>query len=461
MDSPEPESDPTASLLRDIEADAEGRLRLAANPAERPVLRGLRFDADSLRPLAARAETTPPWWQAEGASLRGAMLAGSELPDADFSRADLTGADLSRVVMRAGRLQHARLEGAQFTAADLSGADFTGVQASEADFSEALLEDARFPDAVLRFAKFTGALLDGANLDRADLWAARLDGAEALNCTLRGAKLYEATLAGADLTGANLENAELKKANLRGAKLHGADLRGADLVGADLTGADLSAASLPRVDLSSCALDGVRLAGAWLQDTRFTIEQLGAGLGEELAGEFALARRGYFSLEQNFRGNGDPEAARWCYLRARRMGKRGAWAGFRDALRQRTWRELPLLFGTWLGDAFAEWLCDYGESLPRVLRAFCVTVLLFAGFYAVTGTLVQTEEGTAGLAGLPSHNLIALLGFSFLNMCTSGIPDIGLKPGSHVVYFISSLQYVLGLVLIGLFGYVLGNRIRR
>ncbi len=46
-------------------------------------------------------------------------------------------------------------------------------------------------------------------------------------------------------------------------------------------------------------------------------------------------------------------------------------------------------------------------------------------------------------------------------MCTSGIPDIGVKPGTHLVYFISSLQYVLGLVLIGLFGYVLGNRIRR
>ena len=208
-------------------------------------------------------------------------------------------------------------------------------------------------------------------------------------------------------------------------------------------------------------LEGVRLSGAWLENTRFAIEQLGAGLGEEVAGAFAEARRGYLTLEQNFRGLGDPEAARWCYLRARRMGKRGAWQGLRAALRGRAWRRVPLAFGTWFGDAFSEWLCDYGESLPRVLRAFVVTALSFAAFYAATGVMVHTTEGRADLAGLPSHNILELLGFSLLNMCTSGIPDIGLKPGNHLVYFISSLQYVLGLVLIGLFGYVLGNRIRR
>ncbi len=451
------DSDPTADLLRAIEADAEGRLRLTSGDGGRLTLPGLRFGADDLRRAAAGAAEPPPWWREGGACLRGAELAGADLPDADLTGADLTGADLARVRLRSGRLRRARLDEAQLVAADLSGADLSEVQASEADFTDALMEDARLTGAVLRFARFNGALLDGANLDGADLWAAKMDGAEAMDCSLRGAVLHEASLAGADLTGANLAGAELKKANLSGAKLGRADLRESNLTGADLRDADLAGASLPRVDLSNCALNGVRLAGAWLDNTRLTVEQLGTGLGEESDGEFAAARRGYLALERNFRSIGDPDAARWCYLRARRMGKRFARATLRTHLRQRAWRDLALGFGTWFGDAFAEWLCDYGESLSRVLRAFLVTALTFAAFYALTGSLVRTE----GAVGEPSRNPLLLLGFSFLNMCTSGIPDIGLKPANHAVFFVSSLQYVLGLVLIGLFGYVLGNRIRR
>ena len=59
------------------------------------------------------------------------------------------------------------------------------------------------------------------------------------------------------------------------------------------------------------------------------------------------------------------------------------------------------------------------------------------------------------------HNPLHLLGFSFLTMCTAGAPDLGFKPGNLNVYFVASTQYILGLVLIGLFGYVLGNRLRR
>ncbi len=458
---PMPGLDPAASLLAAMDEAADGTLRLPRDQPGRPVLRGVRLSAESLRERTAASDTPPRWWKAGAPSLRQAELGGSDLPDADFSGADLTGADFADVAMRSGRLGGARLEGASFAGADLSSTDFTGVHASEADFTGALLEDARFAGAVLRHANLTEALLDGADLKGADLWAARLDRAEANDAKMQGAVLHEASLQGADLTGADLSAAELKKANLRGAKLRGADLRGAILVRADLGGADLAGASLARVDLSSCNLDGVHLAGAWLQSTRLSVAQLGAGLGEEASGDFAAARQGYLALEQNFRGIGDPEAARWCYLRARRMGKRHAWTRFRASVADRAWRQVPIGFAAWLGDAFAEWLCDYGESLPRVLRAFTVTLLCFALFYGLSGTLVYTLEAGASYAGLPTRNVWQLLGFSFLNMCTTGIPDIGVKPGNHLIYFISSLQYVVGLVLIGLFGYVLGNRIRR
>ncbi len=451
-----------ALLLASIEADPDNRLRLPVVPGHRLVLHDLKLDSDSLRPHSARSPSPPVWWHPDGgASLRLAEFRDADLQGADLSGADLTGADFTGAAMRSATLRGARLEGAAFVDADLSGSDFCDVRASEAQFGNALLEDARFAGATLRFAGFSGALLDNANFERADLWAARMDGVDATDALLRGAVLQEAILTGANLAGANLEGAELKKVDLRLAKLAGADLRGATLARADLEGADLTGASLPRVDLSSCNLRHVRLAGAWLESTRFSVDQLGEGLGEEIAGEFDAARRGYLGLEQNFRGLGNPEAASWAYRRARRMGKRSAWQTMREAARALDWRRTPVLFLSWFGDAFAEWLCDYGESLTRVLRAYLVTLCAFATYYGVTNSLLYTAEGGAVRAGHPVHNPLELLGFSFLNMCTSGVPDIGLKAAMHVVYFVSSVQYVLGVVLIGLFGYVLGNRLRR
>ena len=455
-------SERLAALLAWIEADPEGRLRLPSVPGRRLALHDLRLDSESLRPHSEASSQPPAWWHPDGgASLRFAELRDADLHGADLTGADLTGADFTGAAMRSATLRNAQLEGGVLNDADLSGCDFSNLRASEAQFTNALLEDANFSGATLRFAKFSGALLDGSNFERADLWAARMDGVEATDALMRGAVLQEATLEGADLTGVNLEGAELKKVNFRGAKLAGADLRGATLARADLEGADLTGAILPRVDLSSCNLRNVRLAGAWLESTRFSVEQLGDGLGEELAGEFEAARRGYLGLEQNFRGQGNPEAASWAYRRARRMGKRGAWHSMRDAIRARSLRTAPLLFVTWFGDAFAEWLCDYGESLARVLRAYLVTLAGFAVLYGTTNSLLYTAEGGAERIGQPVHNPLELLGYSFLNMCTSGAPDVGLKPALHVVYFMSSVQYVLGVVLIGLFGYVLGNRLRR
>ena len=54
-----------------------------------------------------------------------------------------------------------------------------------------------------------------------------------------------------------------------------------------------------------------------------------------------------------------------------------------------------------------------------------------------------------------------LLVYSFLNMLSTSAPDIGLRPVSPVFYLVTSMQGAVGIVLIGLFGYVLGNRMHR
>ncbi len=379
---------------------------------------------------------------------------------ANLARADLTGAQLSCSSCSNIVLVAARLEEAILCQADLIGGDLTGVDAGEADFSQALLEDARLTGARLRFARFTEAVMDGADLSSADLWGAKLGEIEAERCVFRGARLDEASLAGADLTAADLGGAALRRADLSGARLRGANLRDAVLDGANLSGADLSGAVLPHVSLTSCDLRHVCFAGAWLERTRMSARQLGGAVGEETAGAFDSAIESYIVLEQNFRSLGSAADASWAFRRRRRMGKRLHGQLARSAWARRDWRAAFRPGLGWLSDWAAEWLCDYGESVGRVARAFLLVLIGFAVLYWVTGCLVLRDTAVAGPHGGRDFAPVDYLLFSLDSMTTVGTSEVGLKPAGQFGVLLSSIQTVLGTVLLGLFGFVLGVRMR-
>ncbi len=416
-----------------------------------------------MRSHAEMAATLPAWWHAtEGrVQLRNAKFRNVNLQNATLSNANLTAADFTDALMRSAVLDGAWLEQAVFERADLTSTSFIASNSSQADFREALLEDSRFDRSVLRFSVFTGALLENADFTGADLWGAKMDGVEAPAANFRGAVLREVSFVDSDLSGADFREATLKIADFSKARLKGANFRGADLAGANLAEADLSQAELVQLSLLTCDLTHVRLAGAWMERTRIRVDQLGGALGEEVAGEWPAARQGYLDLEQNFRGLGDAEAASWCYRRARRMGKRDARRLTVENWRRRDFRALLLSATACASDSFVEWLCDYGESLSRVIRAYLVVMILFAVFYGVSGSLLHSVPSPTGAAEVPARGVFDLLSFSFLDMTTSTTPDIGLRPASRLVYFVGSVQYMTGVLLIGLFGFVLGNRIRR
>ncbi len=406
--------------------------------------------------LGARVQGAP-WWDATlgGLKLGGRDLAGASLRRADLSGADLAGANLSSASCSGLILRRARLEEANFSGADLIGSVLGGVNAGEADFSKTLLEDANLAGARLRFASFAGAVMDGADLSGADLWGAKLTDIAAERASFRGSRLDEAHLANADLAAADLAGATLRRANLTGARLRGANLREAVLDGADLGDADLSGAVLPHISLASCNLRHIRVAGAWLERTRMRAHQLGGAIGEEVAGEFEAAREGYIVLEQNFRTLGSADDASWAFRRRRRMGKRLHAQVARAALGRRSLGAvMPSL--RWLGDIVAEWLCDYGESVTRVLRAFLVVLFSFAAIYWLTGCL-EPREGVATGAGF---RLVDYLLFSLDSMTTVGTSEVGVRPSGQLGVLLSSVQTVVGTVLLGLFGFVLGVRMR-
>ncbi len=436
-----------------------GTMPLAGVLASRD-LSGLQADRDTIAPPDG---ASPAWWDGDsrGLALPGVDLAGGRLAGARLRGANLRGADLSDVMGRSADLSHTVLEQVRFISADLGGADLAKASAGEADFSDAMLEDACFAGAHLRYATLAGALLDSADFTGADLWGVRAGKAEADDACFRNARCDEADFTEADLTGADFSGASLKKARLGGAKLRGARLDNAVLDGAHLDGADLSNASLPRLNLQTCSLKHARLAGAWLDNTRLRVEQLGGAVGEEVARDYHAARDAYVVLQQNFRTIGNGDGASWAFRKGRLMGKLHERETALHGFRQREWRKMTRHGLGWLSDAFVEWLCDYGESLWRVMRAFATLIIGFALFYAATESLVRVSAGPAGEIKRVTESPFDLLVYSFLNMLSTSAPDIGLRPVSPVFYLVTSMQGAVGIVLIGLFGYVLGNRMHR
>ena len=122
---------------------------------------------------------------------------------------------------------------------DLKGAILCGARLGEAQLHGAMLSEAQLQGAVL-----AGAKLQEANLMWAQLQGARLGGVQLQGAWLCKAQLQAADLGRAQLQGTDFSGAQLEGANLEGAQLQGAYLTAAHLQGADLSRADLSV--LPR-----------------------------------------------------------------------------------------------------------------------------------------------------------------------------------------------------------------------
>ena len=309
----------------------------------------------------------------------------------------------------------------------------------------------------LRFVDLRDAALDNADLRRADLWGANLEGASLAGADLRGVVFKEANLQGADFSRSRLAGANLGRADCRGAVFKDADLRAAAIEGVALGGASLSGAKLQGLDLSRCDLAHVHLSGARLERTRIAQAQFGGALGEELAGDFDEARKGYLALERAFAELGDPDAASWAYRRRRRMQKAEAGRRARGAWADRDWWAATGAGFDAASDQVVEWVCDYGESVARILGAMGVVILAFAVCYGLTGGVMRVHGATQ----TTTRNPLDLIVYSFLAMASSGDAASGLAADGELTHLLSGLQALLGVGLTGLLGFVAGNLVRR
>ncbi|HBI43313.1 MAG TPA: hypothetical protein DDY78_10720 [Planctomycetales bacterium] len=450
-------------VLRLIMAHPRGRLELPAREGVGAVLDGVDLSRSSLEARRGDAVAPAPWWNPErrGAMLRRADLRGVGLSLANLEAADLAEADLGQSLFRGANLQGARLEEANLQGADLAGADLRSAVLGGANLTGAMFEDANLETASLRFVNGSGAVFEAANLRGADLWGARLEGAVLARADLQKAILAEADLRGADLTGADLQGAALGQADLRHARFQGADLRGAFLGRTNFEGAVLKDAKLQGTVLSDCNLTHIHISGAAIEKAQFRQAQLGGAIGEELAGEYEDARRGYLVLERHFHDLGDSDAVSWAYRKRRRMQKLAARQRGRAARARHDWRAAASGYAKYVSDQLTEWMSDYGESVPRVLGCMLGVYLLFLLLYGLTGSVVHVVNTPEGVIRVPTRSPADLAVFAMFSMITSAQPPVGLLPANEFARLLTGVQALLGTVLTGMLGFVLGNRMKR
>lgn len=432
-----------ALVLHMIEEHPQGQLELPARDGQRAALDGIDLGRERLQAEHDAPRASRPWWDVE----RQALF---------LRRADLRGASLRHADLHGALLEETDLSEADLAGANLQGADLGGV-----NLHGALLEDADLRKAVLRFARGRGSVWEEARLQGADLWGADLQGADFSGANLQGTTLEEANLQETDLSGVDLRGALLKRANLKNANLRGADLRGAVLGDTNLAGAVLRDAKVQDLDLTACVLTHVHTSGARFEKTRLDQEQLGGAIGEELSGSYEPARKGYLALERNFDELGDHDAARWAYGRRRRMEKwdarQKAWAAWRE----HHGRAAARFALKYVADQLVEWVCDYGESITRVLGTLFVVYILFIPLYGLTGTVLRVDKTSGTEIKMPTYDLADLALFSLTAMTSPGNPPDYLVPKNEAAYVFAAVQTLLSIFLTGLMGFVAGNRIRR
>ena len=400
---------------------------------------------------------------------------GLDLPGADLSNLDLRQMDLPRIrlVTRDPKTRSdivANLAGTSLIGTNLEGAYMPRVCLQGAD-----LQSAKLHSAFLEGANLTGANLNGTDLTNAYLRRAVLRAIQPFPPPIAEIPVISEILLkpGPNMRGADLRNADLGAACLAYARMQEADLRNADLRAADLRhanlrGADLRYARLEGVDFRDVAEDGLleaRFYRARLDRTMLGRDQLGSAIGDELAREYRQARETYIALKQNFDDLGDYDGASWAYRKERRMEKLVARRDAYSAWTHRKWCAAIASGAKFVGDQFTEWLCDYGESIWRVL-GWMVSLLFVIGpaLFGSLGLLEWPKRNRDVFFSLPIpwryvYSYFQSVLYTLDSLTTANFAE--LQPANWFARLLSGLLALAGTFLAGLLGFVAANRIRR
>lgn len=331
----------------------------------------------------------------------------------DLTEIDLTGAKLNGL-----HFEHVRFSDEHRGRRMIRRVDFSGAHFDDARFPMTCFEDVKFQDSQIfnsdfRYAEFVGTSFARASLDELDMYRAQF---------LRG-NIFE-------------------EANLRYVSLHLADLTGSDVRWSNFKRDDALMAATPRK----------------LQQLLLAYPDRQRGISKQIDRAIPDAAGIYRHLTGLWHAKAQYADEAQAYVRLKRLERKAAWSWL---VNRPVGRDLPKpgplsraeRFGQLrivVGHSVAERLCLFGERLDYIAAWLIALVFATAGLLRGFGGLVDGNGHHADFWRAATYALKNLIGIGSANM----------HPASGGWEFVVGAETLTAVLLVGLFGFVLANRLR-
>lgn len=304
--------------------------------------------------------------------------------------------------------------GVDFSGQKLEGVDFSGCRLERVSFKQCELVHCRFRKAIIewsdfRYARIENGTFEDARIEFCDFYRAFLDGVIIFNHS-------------------NISNCSFNKTYFGDSAM----IRRRELVGGRILQQDADAY---RKFLTEWHMYGT---GERKNDVG-TVSDWSAD--EALKTRWDEAEEIFKNFNAQWTGKGFIADGNWAYVRGRRMERRRMMSElFRKGIGIK--RKLVNICHI-MTNVASDILFGYGESMTKMVLTYIVTVFLFA--WAFTSNVSLLEYGEA-------------LSVSLKNM--AGMDSEVLRDVSPLVDMLNVVQTTIGIVLTGIFGFILGNKIR-
>lgn len=360
------------------------------------------------------------------------LISKKYIEDADLSDLDLNGLDLSECTIKNVRFskessdkeikninfKNAKLQNVFFDNAKLENCDFDGANTflEQVSFKRCTLEKCRFRNTSIawcdfRYAEINSATFEGSKLDFCDFYRAFLVGviifrkSKISNCSL----FYTYFDEGATIRRENLKNGQLLQQNKEAYRKF--------LIDWNTYGTGTRKNEQNRLS-------------NW--DPSASIKA-----------RYADAEDIYKTLNGLWMSKGYLGDANWAYVKGKKMERKRLISEL--TLSEKSYyekfKDLFLIIWNYMSDA----MFGYGESMRKMIFTYILMVFLFAYLYYSSSEVSLATYAKA-------------LGISFKNMVAMTPDEV--SNVSPFIDFLNMIQTTVGILITGIFGFILGNKIR-
>ena len=312
---------------------------------------------------------------------------------------------------------------------------------------------------LIEMRELVGVDLSGQKLEKIDFTGCRIErtsfkGCELVHCRFRNAKISWSDFRYAEIQHGTFEGAEIEYSDFYRAFLGGVVI---------FTGSTFTNCSLNKTYLGDCAIirkenlkDGRILQQDKVAYRKFLVDWHTYGTGERTndvnersnwSPDAAVATRWddaeviYKNFNALWSGAGYFGDGNWAYVQGKRMERRRMISEFcRTSVKPFT--KLTNIWKIVL-NVLSDIFFGYGESMAKMIITYFFTVFIFAWMFTENVTILEYTQA---------------LSISLKNM--AGMDSEALHGVSPLVDMLNVLQTTIGILLTGIFGFILGNKIR-